>query len=127
MVDVIRLSDPVSQTVEIVDGGKDIVGDDVLRNKLFDVFADGIFQCLTLELRSQFLQQDSADPLLHAELGGIEINKVCHIHHAVGENADLLPVNSEIQHDNTGLIDLTSLFSVEDLALFGDDFSCGRV
>ncbi len=95
MVDVVRLADAVGQAVEVVDGGEDVVDDDVLGDQHVDVLADGVLERLALVLLGERAHDDAAHELLHAELSGVEVDIAADIHHAVGEHAHVLAVDAQ--------------------------------
>ena len=127
VVDVIGLADPVCKAVQIIDRSKDVIGDDMFWHKVFHMLADGVLQRISGVLLHQFAQKNTADLFLHPDLGRIEIHIMRHVHHAVGEDADFLPVNDEVEHHDTGFVNQPRLFTGQDLTLLGNDLSGGGV
>ena len=106
MVDIIGLAYAVGKAVEVVDGGKNIVGDDVLGDEDVDVLAHGVLESLALVLLAQALHDDTADVFLNAQLlqlflgeGGVAAD----VDHAVGEHAHLLAVGDEVDVNDAGV------------------------
>ena len=127
VVDVIRLADAVRQAAQIVDGREHIVGDDVLRDEQVDVLLNGFLERVALILLHELAQDDAAHELLDAELGGVEINIVLHIDHAVAEHAHGLAVDVQIDVVDAGRGNLLGALAREHLARLGDDLAGHRV
>ena len=85
------------------------------------MLADCILQRVAGELIHELTENNAADLFLDAQFGRIEVHIVAHIHHAVGEDADLLAVDDDVHHHDTGFVDLAGLFAGDDLTLFGDE------
>ena len=129
MVDIVLGDQAVSQGVHIVDGGENIVHDDVLGHQLIGVLAALIDELLALILAQQLLQHVKAHPLLDtAGSLGIKVHIAAHITHAVGKDADggaVIGQNGHLTHADG--IQLPALLAGEDVALIKEDLSGGGV
>ena len=86
MVDVVLDGDAPGQAVHIVDGGQDVVHNDVLGYQLILVENDLVNELLPAVLAQQLLEDAEADPLFDlAGLPGVEIHVAAHVAHAVGD------------------------------------------
>ncbi len=119
VVDVVGLADAVRQAVEVVDGGEHVVHHDVLGDQDVDVLADGVLQGLAFKLLAQQLHVAAVDQLLDAHLGGVKVDVVADVHHAVGEDAHVLAVGLQRHGDHAGVGDLAGLVAGDDLARLG--------
>ena len=117
----------MGKAVEVVDGGEDIVVDDVLRNEDIDILADGVLQSFALILLHELAQDDAAHLFLDAYLGRIEIDIGAEIDHAVGEHADVLALDVEDDADDACVVDELGLVAGQHLALVGDDLAGARI
>ena len=106
VVDIVLLADAVSKAVEIVDGCKHIVNNDVLRDKYIYIFKDSFLESVAGVLLHEALEDDAANLFLDTELLGIDIYHALKRNHAVGEDLDGLAVNIEPDLNNTGSVDL---------------------
>ncbi len=111
MVDIVQLAHALGQAANIVDGGKNIVHDNVLRNQNINILPDGLLQRFTLVLLHQPTENDKTHTLVHADLLGVEVHKVRHVHHAVGENADILAADFERDFNHAGPANEFRLFA----------------
>ena len=128
MVDVVLLAYAVSQAVEVVDGGKDIVDDDVLGDEVVDIVGDGLLELLAGVLLEQLAEDDEADFLFHADLGGVEIDKILESDHTVGEHSHILAaLELEVHVDNTAARDLFRHLAGDDGPGVGNDLARERV
>ena len=129
MVDIVLGDQAVSQGVHIVDGGENIVHDDVLGHQLIGVLAALIDELLALVLAQQLLQHVKAHPLLDAAGSlGIKVHIAAHVAHAVGKDADggaVIGQNGHLAHADG--IQLPALLAGEDVALIKEDLSGGGV
>ena len=127
MVDIVGIAHPVGQTVEVIDGRHDIVHNDVLGNQVVQVVLDGLNQVLALVLGQQVLEDGVAHPLGDAVFLRVEVHKVLHVHHVVGEHLDRRPVQVQ-----DGLVDALGVqlhgpLTGENLAGLGNDLPGGGV
>ena len=84
MVDIIAGHKAIGQRVHIVDGGEDILHNDMLGHQRVSMQLALLDQLLALILAHQLLQHVKADTLLDAALlAGIEVHVVGHVAHAV--------------------------------------------
>ena len=102
VVDIVRFADAMAEAVKVIDGGKDIVVDDVLGDKHVDILTDSVLESVALELLAELLHNDAANLFLDAELCRVKVHIAGNVHHAVGENAHGLAVDIEENVDNTG-------------------------
>ncbi len=124
MVDIVRLANAVRQAVEVVDGGKDVVRNDVLGDQDVDVLADGVLESLALKTLHQLAHVDPVHEFLDTHLGGVKVDKAADIHHAVGEHAnDLAALQLEHHADDAGVGDLARLVAGDDGAGLGEDLA----
>ena len=94
MVDVVLGGQALGQGVHIVDGGENVIHNDVLGDQLVGVGADGVFQVVALVLLQQLLENGEAHTLLDAALRrGIEVHIPAHVAHVVGEDPQGLAVH----------------------------------
>ena len=119
MVYIVGLAYTVAEAVEVVDGGENIVGNDVLGNENVDILTDGVFKGLALVLLAQLLHNDAADLFPYAELGGVEVHIAGDVDHAVGEHTDGLAVDLQQNVNDAGVGYLARLVTAEDLAGIG--------
>ena len=127
MVNIVGITYTVSQAVEIVYGGKDIVHNNVLGNENVYILPDGGLERLALVLLAELLHDDAADFLLYLQFGRVKVHIAPHIHHPVGEHAHIFAVGPEGHVDNAGVGDLARLFPGKDLTLFCQDLTGERV
>ncbi len=106
VVDIVLLADAVSKAVEIVDGCKHIVNNDVLRDKYIYIFKDSFLESVAGVLLHEALEDDAANLFLDTELLGVDIDHTLQRNHAVGEDLDGLAVNIKPDLNNTGSVDL---------------------
>ena len=105
MVDVVGGADAVGHADQVVDGGQDVVGGDVLGHQLVGVILNGVAPILGAPvlgggLLQQGLQGGEVDLFLDAELLRVEVHELGHIGHVVGEDLQGLAV-----HQQHGLVD----------------------
>ena len=92
MVDVVLGACALHHAAQVVDGGKDVVLGDVLRNELVAAGLDGLFPAVGGDGLEHFAQDVEADLLLDAVLGRVKVDELRHVDHAVGEDDDLAAV-----------------------------------
>ena len=129
MVDVVLGDQAVGQGVHIVDGGENVVYDDVLGNQLVGMEAALVNELLTLVLAQQVLKNIEADTLLDAALGlGVKVHIAAHVAHTVGENADggaVVGTDGDLGY--TDGVQLPALLAGENMALVKEDLAGGGV
>ena len=129
MVDIILVDQSVGQSVHIVDGGQNVVHDDVLGHQIVGVELALLHQFLAAVLAQQLLQHVEAHPLLDAAaLLGIEIHIAAHVAHPVGEHPDhiaAVQLHGDLRHADG--VQLPALCAGEDVALVEEDLSGGGV
>ena len=123
VVNVVRRADAVGQAAEIVHRGEHVVHDDVLRDEDVDVVADGVLELLAFELLHELAQDDEADLLVHADLGGVEIDEVAHIDHAVREHAHVPAVGVQQHVRDAAGVEILRALTGEDLARLGNELA----
>ena len=62
MVDIVGLADAVEQGSEVIDGGEDIVVNNMLGDKHVDILADGVLESVALVLLAKLVHNDAANP-----------------------------------------------------------------
>ena len=113
----------MAEAVKVIDGGKDIVVDDVLGDKHVDILTDSVLESVALELLAELLHNDAANLFLDAELCRVKVHIAGNVHHAVGENAHGLAVDIEENVDNTGVGNFACLVAADDIAGVGKNFA----
>ena len=129
MVDIILVDQSVGQSVHVVDGGQNVVHDDVLGHQIVGVEPALLHQLLAAVLAQQLLQHVEAHPLLDAAaLLGIEIHVAAHVAHPVGEHPDhiaAVQLHGNLRHADG--VQLPALCAGEDVTLVEEDLSGGGV
>ena len=129
MVDIILVDQSVGQSVHIVDGGQNVVHDDVLGHQIVGVEPALLHQLLAAVLAQQLLQHVEAHPLLDAAaLLGIEIHVAAHVAHPVGEHPDhiaAVQLHGDLRHADG--VQLPALCAGEDVALVEEDLAGGGI
>ncbi len=123
VVDIVGSADAVGQAAEVVHGGEHVVHDDVLRDEDIEVVLYGLLELLALVLFHELAEDDEADLLVYAELGGVEIDEVTHIDHAVREYADVLAVGVEDGLGHAAGVDELGPLAGKDLARLSNDLA----
>ena len=123
MVYIVLLADAVCKAVEIVDGCKHVVNNDVLRDKYIYIFKDRFLESVAGVLLHKALEDDAADLFLYAELLRVDIDHALQGNHAVGEYLDGLSVNIEPDLNDAGSVDLLGHVARDDLACVGNDLA----
>jgi len=129
MVDIVLLHQAVGQDVHIVDGGEDVVDDDVLGHQAVRLQAALLDKLLALILTQQLLQHVEAHPLLDAAGRlGIKVHIAAHVAHAVGENADDVAVfQLDLHHTHADGVQGAAVVAGEDMALLQQQLAGGGV
>ena len=128
MVDIVPVGDVPGKAVHIVNGGEDIVDNDVLGNQLILVELDLLFQLFAGILAQQLLKHIVAHPLLDLALSqGIKVHKVAQIAHLVGNDPDRIAVRLNGHLADAAGIQALGLVSGEQVPLFKEDLAGGRV
>ncbi len=124
MVDVVGVAHAIGQVVDVVDGGENIVLDDVLGDQLIEVRLDGFLEGrLILVLLEQLAQDTEADLLVDAQLRAIKRHIIFDIHHAVGQNKNVHTIHSDCCTGHARRLDLHGLVIGEHLARFGEQLA----
>ena len=123
MVDVVLVAHAVSQAVEIVDGGQDVVHRDVLGKQIVQPIRHCLLQLLAGILLQQLLEDRDTDTLGDTHFLGVEVHEGGHVHHVVGKDLD-----GRAFHVDNRLVDapgsqMLRLFTGEDLARLGQDLT----
>ena len=90
VVNVVGGTDAHGHTVQVVDGGHDVIHHNVLGDELIHPLLNGFLPAIGGNSLQHFLQHPEANLLLDAVFLGIKVHKAGHVHHAVGEHLDLL-------------------------------------
>ena len=95
MVNVIRGAHAVGEGAQVVDGGHHVIHNDVLGHQVVLALGHGLLQggLVLAELVQQLAQDLEANLFGNAARLRVEGDKLGHVHHAVGENLDALPVH----------------------------------
>ena len=128
MVNIILRGQPLGERVHIVDGGEDIVHNDMFGDEVVHAAAQDVLQLLALVLLQQLLKHAVADPFLDAALGlGVKIHVGGQIAHVVGEDAHGAAVH--LHHDlvDANGVHLPGLRPGEDVARLVEQLACRRV
>ena len=125
VVDVVGGAHAVGQGAQIVDGGHDVIHDDVLGDEVILPLHDGVLQALFVPgvLVQQLAQDLKADLLADAALLGVKGDEVAHLHHLVGEDLDdgALHVHEGFAH--AAVFQFLCLGAVQQLPGLGDDLA----
>ena len=89
MVDVVRGADAHGHAVQVVDGGHDVVHNDVLGNQVVDPVGDGFLPAVGRDGLQHFLQNREMHLLPDAVFLGVKVHEGVHIDHVVGEHLDV--------------------------------------
>ena len=137
VVDVVRGAHAEGQAVEVVDGRHNVVHGDMLGHQLVHAVTDEVEKVLLaqgigLPLVQQLLEHPAAHLFGDAGLGGVEVHKLGHVHHAVREHLYHMHAGVEVVHLHHGLVDtqvvqLPGPFPGEHLARLGHDLAGGGV
>ena len=125
VVDVVVGTHAMGQTVEVVDGGHDVLHKDVLGHQVVHPIPDGLLQALfiPLILLQQLPEQGEVHLFGHAALGGVEGEEALGVHHIIGKHLD----KSALQVDHSLIdalgLDLTGPFPGQDLTGLGNDLA----
>ena len=114
VVDIVGGTHAEGQAVEVIDGRHNIVHSDVLGDQLVHAVTDEVEEvllahCLGIPLVQQLLKDAPAHLLGDAGFGGIEVHKLGHVHHAVGEHLHHVHAGVEVVHLHHGLVDAQSV------------------
>ena len=120
MVDVVNRADAVAQAAQVVDGGEDVVLDDVLWNQILCALLDHLAQLLIGVAAVQNLAQNrEANLLVDADLLqlllGVAGDVVEDVDHAVGDDLDGAVADLEEDGIDAGALDLLRLGAGEHL------------
>ena len=123
MVDVIRGTDAVGQAQHIVDGGDDVIRNDVLRHEGGDVFLHGVKELIRLNRGDDLLQGGQVNHLEDAGILRIEGQVSSGVNKVVAD--DLADLAFAVQHDgvHTGVLDFTGHIQGDGVALLDHDLS----
>ena len=128
VVDVILHGDAPGQAVHIVDGGEDIINDDMLGHQIGPVQADLVLQLLAAVLAQQLLQHVEAHPLLDTALGqGIEVHIMAQVAHLIGHDPQgrSLHVDGDLSHADR--IQQAGIVLGQQMALIKQELTGGRI
>ena len=89
MVDIVRGADAHGHAVQVVDGGHDVVHNDVLGNQVVYPVGDGVLPAVGGNGLQHFLQDREMHLLPDAVLLGVEVHEGVHPDHVVGEHLDV--------------------------------------
>ena len=132
VVDVVRLADAAGQAVQVVDGGKDVVQNDVLGQQQVHLIQDLLAQLVPGILLGQATQQDAAHLLLDAQVGGVQVDahlpeEFAHVDHAVGEDADGLALHVQVHLRHAGVLERVGPGAGQGLPRLGQQLAGVRV
>ena len=126
VVDVVQRADAVGNAVKVVDGRENIVACDVLGNQLIFALDNGfLYFVVGLAGVKNILEHHHADLLINAAFFfSVKTDIVGNIHHAVGNDLDLLFV-FELDKGNAcaGIVDFLRLRLVDHFACLSDDLA----
>ncbi len=100
VVNVVGGAHAHGHTVEVVDGGHDVLHNDVVGNQVGIPLGNGGLPAVGGHGFQHLLQDGEVDLLLDAVLLGVKVHEGGHIHHGVGEHLDV-----DIADPDDGLID----------------------
>ena len=123
MVNIVGRTDAVNDTQQIVDGSKDIILGDMLRNELIAAGLDRLLPAVSGHGFEHLTQHTEADLLFNAVLLRIKVDEILHIDHAVGEYDKILAVNADDSAADTACRDLARLFTVQRLTVHGKNLA----
>ncbi len=89
MVNIVRGADAHGHAVQIVDGGHDVVHNDMLGDQLVHPVGNGVLPAAGGDGLQHFLQDREIHLLPDAVLLGIEVHEGVHADHVVGEHLDV--------------------------------------
>ena len=131
VVDIIGRADAAGQAVHIVDGGENIIHDNVLGDQLVLPLPQGVFQLFGGAGGFQDLSQHAeADLFVNAAfLFRVEIHVAGNIHHTVRDDLDrlLLSLCHDIGHGHAGVFHLHRFLTAQHLALVEHHLAGERV
>ena len=125
MVGVVGVADIVGQAVQIVDGGQDVVGDDVLRDQLVDPVPDHFLQGLFIPrgVAEDGFQHREVDLFVDADRLGIEVHESLQIHHVVGEHHHVVTFHVQKDAGNAAAFQEIGPLAGQGLSRFGDQLA----
>ena len=128
MVDIIRCSDLVRQAIKVVDGRKNIINRDMLRNQVVTAAFQLCKKSVTVvaALFEDFHQNSKANLFIDADILKLLLRKInisADIHHAIGDHFDLFAFHIQISHAYAGLFNLIGLFAREHLSCLSQQFT----
>ena len=128
VVDIVLIDDAVRQRVHVVDGGEDIVDQNVLGDEAVGVVADSFLELLAAVLLEQLLEHALAHALFDAALGhGVKVNKAVKIDHVVGEHAHRTAIDLDGHVVDTDGVHLARFLVGDDVAGVKHDLARARV
>ena len=83
MIDIVIMTDAVLQMHVIVDGCKNVVLCNVLRNEVFAALVDRFLPAVCRDRLEHLAQHGEADLFLDAILLGVKVHELRHVDHAV--------------------------------------------
>ena len=130
MVDIVNGSDVVCKTVEIVDCSKDIINDDVLRNKVIAACFELCFKSVNIALTLFENLSENAEAYLLVDADILKLflceerNILADINHTVGDDLYFCAFNVNISDCNACLLKLIGSLFGDNLSCLSKDFSC---
>ena len=126
MVDVILGGQAPAQGVHIVDGGQDVVHDDVLGHQVIHPGADGALELVALVLFQQLLEDGEADTLLDAALRRrVEVHVPAQVAHMVGKDPQGIAVHVHGDLVDADGVQLPQLVAGENVAGLVEELAGG--
>ena len=123
MVNVVLCARALHHGAQIVDGCKNVVLCNVLRNKVFAALVDRFLPAVCRDRLEHFAQHGEADLFLDAVLLGVKVHELRHIDHAVGEDLDLSAVDVDDRFVDAAVGDFMCLVSGNDVARHGKNLA----
>ena len=124
MVDVVGIADAILQMHVVVDGRKDVLAGDMLRNQAVDVAADRIQELLAFKLLHQLLQKRIVHLFGDAQVSRLHVrDKGAQIDHHVGQDLHDALFRMHIDRRDRSVLDLVGQGLGQDRAGLGDDLA----
>ena len=125
VVNVVRGAHAVGEGAQVVDGGHHVIHNDVLGHQVVLALGHGLLQggLVLAELVQQLTQDLEANLFGNAARLRVEGDKLGHVHHAVGENLDALPVHIHDGFRHPSVLQFLGLGPGQGLARLGNDLT----
>ena len=123
VVNVVGRAHAHSHAVQIVDGGHDIIHNDVVGNQVGVTLGNGVFPAVGRNGFQHFLQHGEVNLLGDAVLLGVKIHEARHLHHVVGEDLDVVVADLDDRLVDALPAQLVSLGTGDELAGHDQNFT----